>query len=156
MHWPQLLLGAIPREASILVDVQKAVPSVQGVHLTCGGTCRYHLIVSLAKKSEGEVRSAMLAAMVNNADIKHVVVVDEDIDIFDMEQVEWAVATRFQGDRDLLVVPQVQVSLLDPSSPSGIGTKLGIDATAPAGSLEENFKPIAIPGYERVNLEDYL
>jgi 2,5-furandicarboxylate decarboxylase 1 len=151
-----LLLGAIPREASILVDVQRAVPSVRAVHLTYGGTCRYHLIVSLAKKSEGEARSAMLAAMVNNADIKHVVVVDEDIDIFDMEQVEWAIATRFQGDRDLLVVPQVQVSLLDPSSPAGIGTKLGIDATAPVGSLEENFKPIAIPGYERVNLEDYL
>jgi 2,5-furandicarboxylate decarboxylase 1 len=98
----------------------------------------------------------MLAAMVNNADIKHVVVVDEDIDIFDMEQVEWAIATRFQGDRDLLVVPQVRVSPLDPSSPGGIGAKLGIDATAPVGTLQESFKPIAIPGYEKVNLEDYL
>lgn len=151
-----LLLGAIPREVSILADVQRAVPSVRAVHLTYGGTCRYHLIFSLAKESEGEARSAMLAAMVNNADIKHVVAVDEDIDIFDMEQVEWAIATRFQGDRDLLVVPQVRVSLLDPSSPAGIGTKLGIDATAPVGSLQENFKPIAIPGYETVNLEDYF
>jgi 2,5-furandicarboxylate decarboxylase 1 len=98
----------------------------------------------------------MLAAMVNNADIKHVVVVDEDVDIFDMEQVEWAIATRFQGDRDLLVVPQVRVSPLDPSSPGGIGTKLGIDATAPVGSLQESFKPIAIPGYEDIDLKQYL
>lgn len=99
---------------------------------------------------------AMLAAMANNADIKHVVVVDEDIDIFDMEQVEWAIATRFQGDRDLLIIPQIQTSLLDPSSAGGIGTKLGIDATAPVGSLQESFKPIAIPGYEKVNWKDYL
>jgi len=151
-----LLLGAIPREASILADVQRAVPSVQAVHLTYGGTCRYHLVISLAKKNEGEARTAMLAAMVNNADIKHVVVVDEDINIFDTEQVEWAIATRFQGDRDLLVVPQIQTSLLDPSSSGGIGTKLGIDATTPVGSLEGKFKPIAIPGYEKVSLEDYL
>jgi 2,5-furandicarboxylate decarboxylase 1 len=151
-----LLLGAIPREASILTDVQRVTPSARAVHLTYGGTCRYHLIISLAKKSEGEVRSAMLAAMVNNADIKHVVVVDEDIDIFDMEQVEWAIATRFQGDRDLLIIPKTQSSLLDPSSSKGVGTKLGIDATVPLGSLQKEFKPIYIPGYKEINLEEYL
>ena len=94
-----LLLGAIPREASILASVQRAVPAVKAVHLTYGGTCRYHLIVGLDKGHEGEARMAMLAAMANNADIKHVVIVDKDIDIFDMEQVEWALATRFQGDQ---------------------------------------------------------
>ncbi len=150
-----LLLGAIPREASILADVQRAVPSVRAVHLTYGGTCRYHLVISLAKKDEGEARVAMLAAMVNNVDIKHVVVVDEDIDIFDMEQVEWAVATRFQGDRDLLIIPQIQISSLDPSSAAGIGTKMGIDATAPLGGLQEGFKPIAIPGLENIDPKDY-
>ncbi len=151
-----LLLGAIPREASVLADVRKAAPSAQAVHLTYGGTCRYHLIISLAKKREGEARTAMLAAMANNADIKHVIVVDEDIDIFDMEQVEWALATRFQGDRDLLVVPRIQTSQLDPSSSAGIGTKLGLDATAPLGSLAQNFKSIAIPGYEKIKVEDYI
>jgi 2,5-furandicarboxylate decarboxylase 1 len=150
-----LLLGAIPREVSALVDVQKATPSVRAVHLTYGGTCRYHLIISMAKKHEGEPRMAMLAAMANNADIKHVIVVDEDIDIFDMEQVEWALATRFQGDRDLLVIPRVQVSNLDPSA-LGFGTKMGFDATAPVGALQELFQPIAIPGYEDLDLEDYM
>ncbi|TRZ90621.1 UbiD family decarboxylase [bacterium] len=151
-----LLLGAIPREASILTDIQRAVPSVKAVHLTYGGTCRYHLIISLTKRNEGEARTAMLAAMVNNADIKHVVVVDEDIDIFDMEQVEWALATRFQGDRDLVVIPQIQISTLDPSSAAGLGTKMGMDATAPVGSLEHAFKPITIPGYEKIDVKGYL
>jgi 2,5-furandicarboxylate decarboxylase 1 len=151
-----LLLGAIPREASILADVQRAVPSVRAVHLSYGGTCRYHLIISLAKQNEGEARMAMLAAMANNADIKHVVVVDEDIDICDMEQVEWAIATRFQGDRDLLIIPKTKGSPLDPSSPEGVGTKLGLDATAPVGSLQKEFKPISIPGYQEIDLEEYL
>jgi 2,5-furandicarboxylate decarboxylase 1 len=151
-----VLLGAIPREASILADVQRAVPSVRAVHLPYGGTCRYHLVISLAKQNEGEARTAMLAAMANNADIKHVVVVDEDIDIFDMEQVEWAMATRFQGDRDLLVIPKTQSSPLDPSSPEGVGTKLGLDATAPLGSLQKEFRPISIPGYQEINPEEYL
>ena len=53
-----LLLGAIPREASILTNVQRAVPSVKAVHLTYGGTCQYHLIISLAKRNEGEARTA--------------------------------------------------------------------------------------------------
>jgi 2,5-furandicarboxylate decarboxylase 1 len=126
------------------------------VHLAYGGTCRYHLIISLGKQSEGEARMAMLAAMANNADIKHVVVVDEDIDIFDMEQVEWAIATRFQGDRDLLIIAKTQSSPLDPSSSEGIGTKLGFDATAPLGSLQKEFKRISIPGYPEIDLEEYL
>jgi 2,5-furandicarboxylate decarboxylase 1 len=151
-----LLLGAIPREASILANVRRAVPSVKAVHLTYGGTCRFHLVISLAKRNEGEARTAMLAAMVNNADIKKVVVVDEDIDIFDMEQVEWALATRFQADRDLVVIPKIQISTLDPSSDSGIGTKMGMDATAPVGSLEHAFKPISIPGYEKIDPRDYM
>lgn len=151
-----LLLGAIPREASIFSDVQRAAPSVKGVNLTYGSSCRYHLVISLAKKNEGEARTAMLAAMANNHEVKHVIVVDEDVDIFDMEQVEWALATRFQGDRDLFIVPRTQVSALDPSASEGIGTKMGIDATAPVGSLEKAFKPIAIPGYQEIRLEDYL
>lgn len=151
-----LLLGVIPREASLLIDVQKAVPSVRTVHLTYGGTCRYHLIISMAKRHEGEPRLAMLAAMANNSDIKQVVAVDDDIDIFDMEQVEWAIATRFQGDRDLMVIPRVQASQLDPSSPAGIGTKLGLDATVPLGGLQEQYKPIAIPGFKDIDPHQYL
>jgi 2,5-furandicarboxylate decarboxylase 1 len=113
-------------------------------------------VIALEKKTEGEVRTAMLAAMANNVDIKHVIVVDHDVDIFDMEQVEWAIATRFQGDRDLLVLPDIQVSSLDPSSREGLGTKVGIDATAPVGQLKKRFRSISIPGYDRICLEDFL
>jgi 2,5-furandicarboxylate decarboxylase 1 len=150
-----LLLGAIPRETSLLADVQRASPSVTAVHLTYGGTCRYHLVISMAKKHEGEPRIAMLAAMANNADIKHVFVVDDDIDISDMEQVEWAIATRFQGDRDLLIIPRIRVSTLDPSS-LGFGTRVGFDATAPVDGLKELFHSIAIPDYEKIDLKEYL
>ncbi len=150
-----LLLGAIPREAGLLADVRRAAPSVRAVHLTYGGTCRYHLVISMTKQHEGEPRVAMIAAMANNADIKHVTVVDDDVDIFDMEQVEWAMATRFQGDRDMQVIPRIQVSHLDPSA-LGFGTRVGFDATAPLGGLNELFKPIAIPNYEKINLHDYL
>jgi 2,5-furandicarboxylate decarboxylase 1 len=73
-----------------------------------------------------------------------------------MEQVEWALATRFQGDRDLVVIPQIQISTLDPSSLDGIGTKMGMDATAPVDSLRHAFKSIAIPGYKKIDLKEYL
>jgi 2,5-furandicarboxylate decarboxylase 1 len=144
-----LLLGAIPREASILTDVQRAVPSVRAVHLAYGGTCRYHLVISLVKRSEGEARMAMLAAMANNADIKHVVVVDEDIDIFDMEQVEWALATRFQADRDTVILSGKPSSSLDPSAQhvpgaKSIGAKLGLDATIKGGDAA-NFTRVPYP-----------
>jgi 2,5-furandicarboxylate decarboxylase 1 len=69
--------------------------------------------------------------------------------------VEWAVATRFQGDRDLLIISQIQISSLDPSSAAGMGTKMGIDATVPWGGLQEGFKPIAIPGLENIDPKDY-
>lgn len=150
-----LLLGAIPREAGLLADIRRAAPSVRDLHLTYGGTCRYHLVISMTKRHEGEPRVAMIAAMANNADIKHVTVVDDDVDIFDMEQVEWAMATRFQGDRDLMVIPRIQVSHLDPSA-LGFGTRVGFDATAPLGGLNELFKPIAIPDYEKIDLKEYL
>jgi 2,5-furandicarboxylate decarboxylase 1 len=140
-----LLIGAVAREASLFHDIQKAVPRVRQVHLTYGGSCRYHLVISIEKKYEGEPRTAMLAAMSNHVDIKHVVVVDSDVDAFKMEQVEWAIATRFQADRDVLIIPHTCVSKLDPSSDQGIGSKMGLDATAPLGSLEGRFKPISIP-----------
>jgi 2,5-furandicarboxylate decarboxylase 1 len=151
-----LLLGALAREASLLKFIRSCVPSVRGIHLTYGGTCRYHLVIGIEKTNEGEPRNAILAAMGNNADIKHVVAVDHDVDIFNMEEVEWAVATRVQGDRDIFMVPDCLVSQLDPSATKAVGTKLGVDATVPVGQLSEHFKRIRIPGYEELDLADFL
>ena len=151
-----LLLGAIPREASLLKFIRSCVPSIRQVHLTFGGTCRYHLVISVEKKNEGEARNAILAAMANNADVKHVVAVDQDVDIFNMEEVEWAIATRCQSDKDIFIIPDSLGSKLDPSTREGVGAKMGIDATVPLGKLSGRFKPIRIPGFEELNFEDFI
>lgn len=99
-----LMLGGIPREATLLTHLQRVFTSVKDVHLSPGGVCRYHLYVQIDKKSDGEGKNVLLAALGAHYDIKHVVVVDADVDIHDPAQVEWALATRFQGDRDIIVV----------------------------------------------------
>ena len=85
-------------------------------------------------------------------DIKHVVVVDADVDIHDQAEVEWAIATRFQADRDLVVVSEAQGSRLDPSSRNGVSAKMGFDATIPLASPAMKFKRIAVPGEDAVDL----
>ena len=111
-----LLLGAIPREASLLSLLRRSFPSVLDVHLPVGGVCRYHLYVQIRKRWDGEPRNVMMGAFAGHADVKQVVVVDEDVDVHDPQAVEWAVATRFQAGEDLVVVPGAQGSRLDPSA----------------------------------------
>jgi 2,5-furandicarboxylate decarboxylase 1 len=151
-----LLLGAIPREATLLVHLQRSFPNVRDVHLARGGVCRYHLYVQIHKRQEGEAKNIMLGAFAGHYDIKHVVVVDEDVDIHNPDEVEWAVATRFQADRDLVVVPESQGSKLDPSTRNGIGAKMGLDATKPLSAGEMVFKRIRVPGEETVDVAALL
>lgn len=151
-----LLLGAIPREATMLAYLQRSFPGVLGVHLARGGVCRYHLYVKMKKRSEGEAKNVILGAFAGHYDIKQVVVVDEDVDIHDPTEVEWAVATRFQADRDLVVVSHSQGSKLDPSAHDGVGAKMGMDATVPLDAPEFRFKRIRVPGEERLDLAKAL
>ena len=111
-----LLLGGIPREATLLAHLRRSFPNVRDVHLARGGICRYHLYVQIAKRQEGEAKNVMMGAFAGHYDVKHVIVVDEDVDIHNPAEVEWAVATRFQADRDLVIVPESQGSKLDPST----------------------------------------
>jgi 2,5-furandicarboxylate decarboxylase 1 len=151
-----LLLGAIPREATLLAHLQRSFPNVRDVHLSQGGVCRYHLYVQIHKRQEGEAKNIMLGAFAGHYDVKHVVVVDEDVDIHDPSEVEWAVATRFQADRDLVIVPESQGSKLDPSTRNGVGAKMGLDATKPLSADEMAFKRIRVPGEETVDVESLL
>jgi 2,5-furandicarboxylate decarboxylase 1 len=146
-----LLLGAIPREATLLAHLQRSFPNVRDVHLSRGGACRYHLYVQIRKRQEGEAKNIMLGAFAGHYDVKHVIVVDEDVDIHDAAAVEWAVATRFQADRDLVVVSESQGSKLDPSTRNGVGAKMGLDATKPLSADEMTFKRIRVPGEEKVD-----
>ena len=151
-----LLLGGIAREATLLAHLQRIFPNVRDVHLPRGGACRYHLYVQIAKRQEGEAKNIMLGAFAGHYDIKHVVVVDEDVDIHDPREVEWAVATRFQADRDLVIVPESQGSRLDPSTRNGVGAKMGLDATKPLSADEMKFKRIRVPGEESVDVAALL
>jgi 2,5-furandicarboxylate decarboxylase 1 len=147
-----LMLGAIPREATLLAHLKRTFPNVRDVHLSRGGVCRYHLVVQIAKRQEGEAKNVMLGAFAGHYDVKQVIVVDDDVDIHDPTEVEWAVATRFQADRDLVVIAEGQGSNLDPSARNGVGAKMGLDATKPLAADPMQFTRIRVPGEEAVDL----
>jgi len=151
-----LLLGAIPREATILDTVRRTFPSVKDVHLALGGVGRYHLYVQMRARHRGEAKNVIMACFAAHYDIKHVVVVDEDVDIHDPRSVEWAVATRFQADRDLIVIGGAQGSKLDPSTDDGYGAKMGMDATVPIGAPEFRFTRIHVPGQDDIDLNSRI
>ena len=151
-----LLLGAIPREGGMLQAIRHAVPTVLGVHLTPGGTCRYHAVVSIRKVNEGEAKNAMFAAFASSQEVKRVVVVDSDVDIFDPVDVEWAIATRMQAGNDVFIVNRACGNKLDPSTDDGVCDKMGIDATIPLTSDPFRFERIRIPGEKELRLSDYF
>jgi UbiD family decarboxylase len=123
--------------------------------------------VQIEKQEPDDGVRAIAAAFEGHRSLKHVVVVDIDVDPFDLEQVEWSVATRFQADRDLLIFREEPSSSLDPSARHVPGekartAKLGLDATIPwftherkARTLEERAAFMRV-GYESVRLEAYL
>lgn len=147
-----LVLGEIPREATLLDHLQRSFASVRDVRLPRGGTCRYHLVVKIDKTNDGEPKNIILGAFGGHYDVKRVVVVDRDVDIDDPVEVEWAIATRFQADRDLIVVSGAQGSKLDPSTDGGIGAKMGIDATRPVDADPNVYRRIGVKGLEAVDL----
>jgi len=151
----RMLMG-VPQEPRIYKIVSNTVPTVKNVCLTVGGCCWLHGVVSIKKIKEGDGKNAILAALSAHPSMKRVIVVDEDVDIFDQLDVEWALATRFQPDKDLLVVSGARGSSLDPSSNSKEGTtaKYGLDATKPLDKDGELFRKVELP--LDLNLEDYL
>lgn len=122
------ILMGIPYEPLIFNEVKK-VADVKNVVLTPGGCCYFHAVVQINKSSDDEVKKAIDAAFNAHKSLKHVVVVDDDMNIFDPNDVEFAIATRVKGDEDIYIYPNVRGSTLDPRSENGIGTKVGIDAT---------------------------
>jgi 2,5-furandicarboxylate decarboxylase 1 len=151
-----LILGAVPKEATLLNHLRRNFPNVLDVHLSPGGTMRFHLYVKIKKTQEGQGKNVILGAFAGYFDLKHVIVVDEDVDIHNPREVEWAVATRFQADRDLVIVPESQGSKLDPSNRDGVGAKMGLDATKPFNAPEMKFKRIRVPGEELIDVNEVL
>ena len=123
------LFMGLPREPMIHRSVKQVVPKPHCVRLTEGGCCWLNGVVSVTKNKEGDAVNAIMAAFSGHPSMKQVIIVDEDINIFDDREVEWAVATRFQANR-MVRIEGAAGSSLDPSS-DGTTWKVGIDATQP-------------------------
>lgn len=153
--YEERLPGAVNRELVILQTVRQSVPGVRAVHVTMGGLGRFHAIVQIAKQQPGDGKQAALAAFAADKDVKHVVVVDDDVDLFDLEDVEWAIATRVQANEDVFVVAGARGSPLESSHLlRGVTAKVGIDATYPQAQAQL-FRRIRIPGKNLIDLADY-
>ena len=125
------MLMGFPREAQIWESVSKVVPRVHKVRLTPASGGWLHAVISIDKSHDGDGKNAIMAAFSGHPSLKHVVVVDGDVDPDDPFQVEWAIATRFQASRDLVIVGNARGSTLDPSGLDGMVSKMGLDATKP-------------------------
>ena len=119
MPWENTWLAAPTRYAAIRQALRTAGVQVKDINVTLGGCAFWHAVISI-KKQPGEGKNALLAAL-SVMDLKHVVVVDDDIDVFDPTEVEWAIATRVQGDKDVMIVTNARAKPLDPSLPQGAG-----------------------------------
>jgi 2,5-furandicarboxylate decarboxylase 1 len=148
----RVLMG-MPREPTIYREVAK-VCDVKDVLVTSGGCSWLHGAVSIRKKNPDDGRRAIEAAFKGHKSMKHVFVVDDDIDIHDPNEIEWAMATRFQADKNM-IMRREKGSSLDPSSDmdTQMTCKVGFDLTIPEGSKKE-FKRPTVP--MKLNLDDYL
>jgi UbiD family decarboxylase len=153
-HREHLVMATIPMEANLYKTIQGAVPTLVDVHVPAP----FSVIVSIKKRFAGQAQSAIIAAFSAEMYLKHVIVVDEDINITNLQEVLWAVATRAQADRDIVVIPGARGSSLDPSAAAeGVVTKMGIDATAkPSLSSFPRRSRVPREVMERINLEAYL
>jgi len=132
-------LGGIPIEGAIYNAVKAAVPTTKNVYLPPSGCCRHHAYIQIQKKLAGQGRDAIVAALPTDHRLKHVVVVDADVDIFNEQEVLWAIATRTQWDRDVIIEKNMVSTPLDPSAyavlagtkTTYVSAKAGIDATKP-------------------------
>jgi 2,5-furandicarboxylate decarboxylase 1 len=147
-------LGAIPSEALLLESIRSAVPTVKSVHVHSP----LHAVISLSNPKGGDARLALLLALAKG--VKHAVAVDDDINIYDHRDVDWAISTRVQADQDLIIIPSLPGSTIDPSAAGFEGraltAKLGIDATKPIDAPPMKFEKMKVPGEETIRLEEYM
>ncbi|MDI7260589.1 MAG: UbiD family decarboxylase [Thermodesulfobacteriota bacterium] len=121
--------------------MKREIPAIQKVHFI-PKTFGAHVVMSIDTDNKGEIRRALTLALFFT-NVKKAIVVDVDVDPEDDQEVEWAIATRFQGDRDLILIPNLRGQPIDPSSKEGfLTTKLGIDATRPK---KEGFVKVDVP-----------
>ncbi len=139
-------LMGFPYETRIWSALKTTIPGVKEVTLTPGGCGWLHAVISIQKQTEGDGKNALLAAFGAHPSLKHAVVVDEDIDVNNPSDIEWAIATRFRADKGLVVIDNVRGSSLDPSADQTtlVGAKMGLDATRSLSKPKEKFEKAKI------------
>jgi len=152
----KFLMG-LPRTPTIFNEVNK-VCECKDVYITPGGCSWLHAVVQIKKKSPDDGKKTIEAAFKGHKSLKHCVVVDEDINIYDPHDVEWAIATRFQANRDAVIIPNQMGSSLDPSGDLSEGKKamtckMGLDATIPKTGTGKGFDK---QKYREVDLNNYM
>jgi 2,5-furandicarboxylate decarboxylase 1 len=157
-------LGALPRMGSLYRRVKGVVPSLKALNLPMSGGGRAHCYISYRKGTEGEGKSAAFQVLAAEPDVKLIILVDDDIDVFNESEVLWALATRFEGDRDMNVIHNALGMILIPTAYDRVrdnrgwmNTKLIMDATKPLPPAE--FPPRAqVPKsiLDSIDLADYL
>lgn len=139
--WQALLPGALehkilmgmPREPTIFKKINESGVKCLDVNINPGGCSWLHAVVRIDKKTEKDGKKAIQGAFAGHTSCKHVFIVDKDINIYDPLSVEWAMATRFQGDVRMVIKDKEPGSSLDPSAEPGtkMTTKIGFDLTKP-------------------------
>lgn len=152
----KILMG-MPKEPTIYDEVSK-VAKCKNVLVTLGGGSWLHSIVQIEKKNPDDGKKAIEAAFIGHKSMKHVVIIDEDVDIYNPTAVEWSIATRFQGDKDLVIKSDSPGSSLDPSAKHEEGkktltAKVGVDATIPFDVDKSKYE---IVKYNKVDTNAYL
>ncbi len=150
----KILMG-LPREPTIFKSVNDSGVKCLDVNVNPGGSSWLHAIVQIKKQNEGDGKKAIQAAFDGHKSCKHIFVVDEDINIYNPLEVEWAMATRFQADVDLIIKEKEKGSSLDPSADAktSFTSKVGFDLTKPFSLKGAKFEKVKYPN---VDLEKYL
>lgn len=140
-------LLALPREADLIQHLSRTIPGLRAVHVPLSGCGLLHAYISMKKTAEGQGKQAILTALGLDHCLKLVVVVDDDVNVFNEAEVLWALSTRFQADQDLVMVPGTMGVILDPSaSENGLTARMGMDATKP---LQEKAIRLKVPDKAR-------
>jgi 2,5-furandicarboxylate decarboxylase 1 len=164
VHVEHRCLSTFPaREGELLSVLRSVYPHTRGVLMPLS-TAAMHVYISIDPTRDGEAKQVLMLALGSNSRVKHAVVVDGDVDITDHEHVLWALTTRFQGDRDLIVVPNVAGTEMDPSSYSlterfaegQLRTQVGFDATKPVGVPFRERADILGSPYDAINVDEYV
>ena len=139
-------------EANVLALLEKQVPGVRDVYFSHGGCGFYHAVVQLSQKRAGWAKQALMATFAAFPPLKMVTVVDDDVDIRDARDVEWAMATRLDPQRGILVIDKVFGHGLNPTFPDYLGAKVGFDATRPfphtPNFTRARVRPVSLEGVD--------